>query len=147
MIDRSVKKLVLEKAKITSQALSQRAKKIKSSFGPMSTEEAVYVIAHQEGIDLSRILSIDVIDRVRSLVPKEIPKAKEIQKSTKSKRPKTLKPAQSYPLVSKRMDEGSLRLHGWWFDIKEADVYEYDLTEGRFNLIDEEYAKVLLARR
>jgi carbonic anhydrase len=39
-----------------------------------------------------------------------------------------------------------LRLHGWWFDIKEADVYEYEQSEGRFHLIDETYAVKLLNR-
>jgi len=47
----------------------------------------------------------------------------------------------SYPLVQKRLSEGTLRLHGWWFDIKEADVYEYDFDKCDFKLIDEEYAK------
>ena len=50
----------------------------------------------------------------------------------------------TYPLVQERLKEGRLRLHGWWFDIKEADVYEYDPTEGRFHLIDEPYAHKLL---
>lgn len=52
----------------------------------------------------------------------------------------------TYPIVRDRIRDGRLRLHGWWFDIKEAEVYEYDVGEGRFILIDEEYARVLLAR-
>lgn len=52
----------------------------------------------------------------------------------------------TYPVVNKRMKEDKLRLHSWWFDIKEADVYEYESSEGRFNLIDEVYARVLLER-
>ncbi|HAR41179.1 MAG TPA: carbonic anhydrase [Bdellovibrionales bacterium] len=52
----------------------------------------------------------------------------------------------TYPLVLKRLNEGTLRLHGWWFDIQEADVYEYDSSEDKFHLIDEEYAGVLLGR-
>ncbi|MGZ3708950.1 MAG: carbonic anhydrase, partial [Bdellovibrionota bacterium] len=52
----------------------------------------------------------------------------------------------TYPLVRKRVAEGSLKLHGWWFDIREADVYEYETGEGRYHLIDDEYAKVLLDR-
>lgn len=103
MIDRSVKKLLLAKLNISSQALSQRAKKIKSSFGPMSTEEAVYVIAHQEGIDLSRILSVEIIDRIRSLVPKELPKLKGAPNSSivRIKRPK--KTHRFYPLVTNNL--------------------------------------------
>jgi len=52
----------------------------------------------------------------------------------------------TYPIVRQRLSEGSLRLHGWWFDIKEADVYEYDDGDQRFNLIDEDYARVLIER-
>ncbi len=52
----------------------------------------------------------------------------------------------TYPIVRDRIREGTLRLHGWWFDIKEAEVYEYDTEEGKFLLIDEAYAKVLLDR-
>ena len=50
----------------------------------------------------------------------------------------------TYPVVQKRLAEGSLRMHAWWFDIREADVYEYDHDEKKFHLIDEEYARVLL---
>ena len=52
----------------------------------------------------------------------------------------------TYPIVKERIDQGRLRLHAWWFDIKEADVYEHDSGENRYHLIDEEYAKVLLGR-
>ena len=52
----------------------------------------------------------------------------------------------TYPVVRARLQEGRLRLHGWWFDIKEADVYEYEPGEGRFHLIDETYARTLLNR-
>jgi carbonic anhydrase len=50
----------------------------------------------------------------------------------------------TYPLVADRIQAGQLRLHAWWFDIKEAEVYEYDPSEGRFRLIDEEFASRLL---
>jgi carbonic anhydrase len=52
----------------------------------------------------------------------------------------------TYPLVKQRMAEGRLTLHGWWFDIREADVYEYDAEEKGFRLIDETFAQVLLER-
>jgi len=52
----------------------------------------------------------------------------------------------TYPAVSQRLAGGSLRLHGWYFDIKEANVYEYEPSEGRFHLIDEAYAGTLLER-
>jgi carbonic anhydrase len=52
----------------------------------------------------------------------------------------------TYPIVQQRVSEGKLRLHGWWFDIKEANVYEYDNGDRRFNLIDEDYARLLIER-
>lgn len=44
----------------------------------------------------------------------------------------------SYPAVQKRIDEGSLSIHAWWFDIAKADVYAYDKQLKRFVIIDEE---------
>jgi carbonic anhydrase len=52
----------------------------------------------------------------------------------------------TYPAVHERIQAGRLRLHGWWFDIKEADVYEYGAEDGGFRLIDEDYAQILLQR-
>jgi carbonic anhydrase len=53
----------------------------------------------------------------------------------------------TYPDVQRRLDSGELRLHGWYFDIKEANVYEYDTADARFRLLDEAYATILLRRR
>lgn len=50
----------------------------------------------------------------------------------------------TYPSVKKRMQEGKLALHGWWFDIASADVYVYNPNIKRFVVIDEEEAKRLL---
>ena len=52
----------------------------------------------------------------------------------------------TYPVVRERMASGQLRLHGWYFDIREANVYEYEPSEGRFHLIDGTYATTLLNR-
>lgn len=52
----------------------------------------------------------------------------------------------SYPIVKQRVDSGTLRIHGWWFDIKQAEVYGYEESEKRFLVIDEQYAKILHAR-
>jgi carbonic anhydrase len=52
----------------------------------------------------------------------------------------------TYPVVQERLASGQLRLHGWYFDIKEANVYEYEPSEGRYHLIDEAYATTLLNR-
>ena len=52
----------------------------------------------------------------------------------------------TYPVVRNGLASGQLRLHGWYFDIKEANVYEYEPSEGCFHLIDEAYAATLLNR-
>ena len=88
---------ILGKLRISRQALSQRAARIKEHYGPMTTEEAVYVIAHTEGIDLSKFLPIAVLDRVRSLVPKEIkPSKAQARSQPRVKR----KQKESYPLIT-----------------------------------------------
>jgi carbonic anhydrase len=51
-----------------------------------------------------------------------------------------------YPEVAGREKAGKLRLHAWWFDIRDADVYAYDAALSRWTLIDESEAKRLLAR-
>jgi carbonic anhydrase len=50
----------------------------------------------------------------------------------------------SYPLVRQRLEEGSLSIHGWWFDISLADVYAYEEAQKKFVLIDEEEADRLI---
>ena len=52
----------------------------------------------------------------------------------------------TYPIVRERLENGTLKLHGWWFDIPEAEVYEYEPSEGRFLVIDDEYAETLVKR-
>lgn len=52
----------------------------------------------------------------------------------------------SYPAVTRRIAEGTLAVHGLWFDIAHADVYAYEETFNRFVLIDEEEAERLINR-
>ena len=52
----------------------------------------------------------------------------------------------TYPLVREHLQAGHLRLHGWWFEIGNADVYAYEDRLGRFVLIDETHAECLLKR-
>ncbi len=54
----------------------------------------------------------------------------------------------SYPSVKKRIADGTLAIHGWWFDIARADVYSYFKDVNRFVLIDEaEAARILKSDR
>lgn len=43
----------------------------------------------------------------------------------------------SYPQVAQLEQEGSLALHGLWFDIQNTDVYYADPRDGKFIIIDE----------
>jgi carbonic anhydrase len=52
----------------------------------------------------------------------------------------------TYPLVRERVEAGQLRLHGWWFELKNADVYAYEDDAGHFVLIDDKEAERLLKR-
>lgn len=47
----------------------------------------------------------------------------------------------TYPLVAERMEAGNLSVHGWWFDIGNAEVYGYKNDLNKFVLIDESWVK------
>lgn len=48
----------------------------------------------------------------------------------------------SYPTVQKK----KVRVHGWWFDIAQANVYCYEEAKSEFVVINEDEAKTILAR-
>lgn len=50
----------------------------------------------------------------------------------------------TYPFIRERVEKKQLRVHGWWFDIAQADVYCYEHSLQKFVLIDEEEAKIIL---
>lgn len=52
----------------------------------------------------------------------------------------------SYPFIMDRIKQKKLRIHGWWFDIAQADVYCYEQDLNRFVLIDENEAELILKR-
>ena len=52
----------------------------------------------------------------------------------------------SYPFVRERVEKKQLRVHGWWFDIANADVYCFEPDLMQFVLIDEQEAKLTLER-
>ncbi len=55
---------------VTPQRLSQLVGEVKKQHGPMRTEDAAYVLAHQKGIDLTKYLDRETVDRVRGMVPR-----------------------------------------------------------------------------
>lgn len=50
----------------------------------------------------------------------------------------------TYPQIQERVEKGTLRLHGWWFDIAHADVYAYHQSDKEFVLIDEKETHKIL---
>jgi carbonic anhydrase len=52
----------------------------------------------------------------------------------------------TYPSVRGAIEQGNLQVHGWWFDIANAEVLAWEPTLNRFASIDRELAQVILAR-
>ncbi len=52
----------------------------------------------------------------------------------------------SYTVVRERVEAGQLRIHGWWFDIAQADVYAWNPEVQQFRLIDDKEAEWILGR-
>lgn len=52
----------------------------------------------------------------------------------------------SYPFIRDLLETKQIRIHGWWFDIAQADVYCFEPSFNRFILIDEQEAKLILDR-
>jgi carbonic anhydrase len=52
----------------------------------------------------------------------------------------------SYPFIQERLKKKQLRVHAWWFDIAQADVYCYEQNINQFVLIDEKEAHQILKR-
>jgi len=52
----------------------------------------------------------------------------------------------TYPQVRERMRENRLMLHGWFFNIKTAEVYQYSFENMAFELLDREHADALMKK-
>lgn len=52
----------------------------------------------------------------------------------------------TYPLVRRRLQEGRISLHAWWFDIRTGDVLAYEAERSRYVVIDEKEARQIIAR-
>ncbi|MBI2711719.1 MAG: carbonic anhydrase [Bdellovibrio sp.] len=52
----------------------------------------------------------------------------------------------SYPFLAERIAQNRTKVHGWWFELKTANVYAYEEAEKRFILIDEEEAQRIRER-
>ena len=52
----------------SKQRLSRLVGEVKEAHGPMTTEDATYVLAHQRGLKLDKFLDQPVVDRVREML-------------------------------------------------------------------------------
>lgn len=52
----------------------------------------------------------------------------------------------TYPFVAQREGAGTIRLHAWYFDIADADLYAYEPDRDQFVLIDDTEADRILRR-
>jgi len=52
----------------------------------------------------------------------------------------------TYPQVRERMRESRLMLHGWFFNIKTAEVYQYSFDDMAFELLDREHVDALMKK-
>jgi hypothetical protein len=68
----AIRAALLAKLGVTRQALSNRVQLLKSQQ-PMTTEDAVYVIAHNNGIDIGRYLDHETLARVRAIITRSSP--------------------------------------------------------------------------
>jgi len=52
----------------------------------------------------------------------------------------------TYPAVKEKIEQNLLKIHGWWFDLKTANIYAYEEPENKFILIDEEEAQRIMEK-
>lgn len=72
------------------------------------------------------------------------PNLKEVDRLSQLNVIEQLEHLRTYPPVKRRLEDGSLRLHGWWFEISHALVHAWKPNEGRFVPIDEAEGHKLL---
>jgi hypothetical protein len=99
--NRALRTALLAKLGVTPQRLSQKVAQIKRLYGPMTTEEGTYLLAHQEGIDLTKFLPQAAVDRVRGFLPTAsvLPKAGGTRAARASTSTKALRIAPTLELV------------------------------------------------
>jgi len=73
MTDSQLRQALLGKLGTSKQAMYQQAERIKKKYGPMSTEDAIYWLAVDKGIDVSRFLDKEDFDRIRQMRSSQAP--------------------------------------------------------------------------
>ena len=87
MTNKKLKQALLKKLDITPQALSQRVQKLKKHHA-VTTEEATYVIAQQEGLILDRYLGMEAVRQIRELMQHISPAVQPAARGRASAQPK-----------------------------------------------------------
>jgi len=91
MAYKELKKALLNKLGVTPQALSQQAQKIKELV-PMTTEQAVCIIAQRKGIKLDKYLDEEEIHLIRGLLQQVTPPlqitTKKVERKTEKQAPR-----------------------------------------------------------
>ncbi len=52
----------------------------------------------------------------------------------------------TYPMIQERLKEGTLNLHGWWFELGRADVYAFEPSQEKFVLFNRRQAMRIINR-
>jgi hypothetical protein len=95
--DRRLRAALLSQLGVSQQRLSQLVAQVKRLYGPMTTEEGTYVLAHQRGLDLTKYLDTATVDRIRSMLPKDGAPITAAQASGRRIRQPTTKPVRIAP--------------------------------------------------
>lgn len=67
MLNKRLRKALLKRLGCTPAALSQRVKRLKKDH-PMTSDDAAYVIAHQQGIPLDRYLPVEQVNHIGTVL-------------------------------------------------------------------------------
>lgn len=105
--NREVKKTLLRTLGVTPQRLSQLAKARKKQL-PMTTEQAVYTLAHENGVDLSKHLNKDETAEIRSLLAQLPARAHTAAPSTNGTAAKRALPRKSVKVSIAGVDVGTI---------------------------------------
>jgi len=65
--NRRLRRALLEKLKVTPQALSWRVQRLKKQYA-ITTEDATYIIAQRQGIILDKYLDKDTVNHIRGII-------------------------------------------------------------------------------
>ncbi|MFZ2300931.1 MAG: carbonic anhydrase [Gallionella sp.] len=85
---------------------------------------------------------LGIAEDARQRVLKELPgKPPEIQARACEQASilKSLENLMSYPWISRRVSEGKLALHGWYFDMENGALMQYDSDAGEFREIEQSH--------